>query len=151
CALPICQPEHEDREEKADVAPGVDTRDTQGNPSAPVAEGQRCNSHDEQSNRREHQRRADNRTYPDLAMGAGRPAPITSATAGISVSGRAVPTAASRLPTAASDRRIRSPAHSTPLVNISEPARITTKLASRITIWAGNRSFLARFSLWESG
>src|SRR5271157_1279523 len=48
------------------------------------------------------------------------------------VSGSAVPTAASRLPTAASAMPSLCPAHSMALVNISEPARITRKLPSRI-------------------
>src|SRR5581483_488471 len=42
------------------------------------------------------------------------------------VSGSAVPTAASTLPTAPSDRPKPSPIHSTPFVNSSAPARITT-------------------------
>ena len=41
---------------------------------------------------------------PTSLWAPGTPRLITSATAGISVSGKAVPTAASRLPTAASER-----------------------------------------------
>ena len=41
---------------------------------------------------------------PTSLWAPGTPWLITSATAGISVSGKAVPTAASRLPTAASER-----------------------------------------------
>src|SRR5208282_4865956 len=69
----------------------------------------------------------------------------TSATAGISVSGRAVPTAASRLPTAASERLKWWPAHSTPLVNISEPARMTAKLTSRMAICIGKGRHLGLY------
>src|SRR6266536_1769842 len=48
------------------------------------------------------------------------------ATSGRSVSGRAVPTAASTLPTAPSDSPRFAPIHSTPLVNSSAENRITT-------------------------
>src|SRR5437016_3361754 len=47
------------------------------------------------------------------------------ATRGRMVSGRAVPMAASTLPTAPSERPSPSPIHSTPLVKTSAPARIT--------------------------
>ena len=55
------------------------------------------------------------------------------ATIGISVSGIAVPTAASTLPVAPSPSPSRCPAHSIAFVNSSAPARITAKLASRRT------------------
>ena len=57
-------------------------------------------------------------------------APIRATTA-ISVSGIAVPTAASRLPTAPSPSPSRCPIHSTAFVNSRAPARITVKLAIR--------------------
>ena len=57
----------------------------------------------------------------------------STATIGIRVSGIAVPTAASRLPTAPSPIASRWPAHSTALVKSWAPARITAKLASRRT------------------
>ena len=53
------------------------------------------------------------------------------ATIGIRVSGIAVPTAARTLPVAPSPRLRRCPSHSTALVNINAPARITAKLAMR--------------------
>ena len=52
--------------------------------------------------------------------------PDTIATSGRIVSGSAVPTAASTLPTTPSDRPKPSPIHSTPLVNSSAPPRITS-------------------------
>src|SRR5215831_11123598 len=58
------------------------------------------------------------------------------------VSGRAVPTAASRLPTAASAMDSRWPAHSTPLVNSSDPTRIMPKLRVRISRWIVKTSIL---------
>ncbi len=51
--------------------------------------------------------------------------PDTIAMIGRSVSGSAVPTAASTEPTAPSERPNPSPTHSTPLVNSSAPAKIT--------------------------
>ena len=57
----------------------------------------------------------------------------TMAISGIIVSGRAVPTAASTLPTAPSARSRRWPNHSTPLVNSSAPTRMTTSETSRMT------------------
>ena len=63
------------------------------------------------------------------------------ATIAISVSGIAVPTAASMLPTAPSPSSSRWPIHSTALVKSSAPARMTAKLTSRRTasIGAGYR------------
>ena len=52
--------------------------------------------------------------------------PDTIAMIGRIVSGSAVPTAASTLPTTPSDRPNPSPIHSTPFVNSSAPPRITT-------------------------
>ena len=71
--------------------------------------------------------------------------PLSSATAGMKVSGSAVPTAASRLPTAASAMCNRCPAHSTPLVKSSEPARIIAKLSARTIAW------IAKIQLEGSG
>ncbi len=59
--------------------------------------------------------------------------PSITATIGISVSGIAVPTAASRLPTAPCPNASRWPAHSTALVNSNAPARMIAKLANRRT------------------
>ena len=62
-------------------------------------------------------------------------APASTATIGISDSGSAVPTAASRLPTGPSPRLSLRPAHSTALVNRIAPPMISTKLArSRRTV-----------------
>src|ERR1700722_9560083 len=61
--------------------------------------------------------------------------PVSNATAGMNVSGKAFPTAASRLPTAASAICNRCPAHSTPLVKSSEPTRIIAKLSARTIAW----------------
>ena len=58
---------------------------------------------------------------PTAVCAAAESRPVSSATAGMKVSGSAVPTAASRLPTAASAICSRCPAHSTPLVKSSEP------------------------------
>jgi len=58
-------------------------------------------------------------------------APASRATTGIRDSGSAVPTAASRLPTAPCPRSSRWPNHSTALVNSSAPPTISAKLARR--------------------
>src|SRR6476659_8808039 len=65
--------------------------------------------------------------------------PDTIAMIGSSVSGSAVPTAASTEPTAPSERPKPSPTHSTPFVNSSAPAKITSReVTSRAqSIWLG--------------
>ena len=63
-----------------------------------------------------------------IATSSEPSAPPMIATIGISVSGIAVPTAASRLPIAPSPSSSRWPSHSTALVNSSAPARMTAKL-----------------------
>ena len=66
-----------------------------------------------------------------IATSSAPSAPPIMATIGISVSGIAVPTAASRLPTDPSPSSSLCPAHSTAFVNTSAPTRITAKLSSR--------------------
>jgi len=51
----------------------------------------------------------------------------TIATTGTTVSGMAVPIAASTLPVAPAPRPRRRPSHSTPLVNTSAPRRMAAK------------------------
>ena len=65
--------------------------------------------------------------------------PDAIAMIGRSVSGSAVPTAASTEPTAPSDRPKPSPTHSTPFVNSSAPAKITNNetTSSAQSIWLG--------------
>ena len=65
-----------------------------------------------------------------IATSSDPSAPPMIATIGISVSGIAVPTAASRLPTAPWPIASRWPAHSTAFVNTIAPPRITAKLTS---------------------
>ncbi len=70
---------------------------------------------------------------PTAVWAAAESRPVSRATAGINVSGKAVPTAARTLPTAASAICNRWPAHSTPLVKSSEPTRMIAKLRARIS------------------
>ena len=77
--------------------------------------------------RGEQERRADDRPDRDLVGPAGG---TSRATIAISVSGIAVPTAASTLPTAPSPSPSRWPIHSTALVKSSAPARMTAKLSA---------------------
>ena len=74
-----------------------------------------------------------------IPMSSPAACPDTIAMIGRSVSGSAVPTAASTEPTAPSDRPKPSPTHSTPFVNSSAPAKITSSETTSKTqsIWLG--------------
>src|SRR5687768_2129776 len=70
-------------------------------------------------------------TIAPMATSSEPSEPPRIATSGMRLSGIAVPTAASRLPTAPSPRDSLCPIHSTAFVNVSAPTRITAKLAAR--------------------
>src|SRR5687767_4546630 len=70
-------------------------------------------------------------TIAPIATSSEPSEPPRIATSGMRLSGIAVPTAASRLPTAPSPSDSLCPIHSTALVNVSAPTRITAKLAAR--------------------
>ena len=69
-----------------------------------------------------------------IATSSDPSVPPMIATIGISVSGMAVPTAASRLPTAPSPSSSLCPIHSTAFVKNRAPARMIAKLTARSRI-----------------
>ena len=71
---------------------------------------------------------------------ASSPPPLSSATIGITDSGSAVPTAASRAPTAPSPMFIRCPSHSTAFVKPIAPPTMRTNDAEQLE--GGHRAFL---------